>query len=61
MNEKQQERAMILLKAAHEILKKCDESMIIEDVMCMTAMWDEVECDGDCLMNEIGELIEEVE
>ncbi len=61
MNEKQQERAMILLKAAHEILKKCDESMIIEDVMSMTVTYDEAECDGDCLMGDIGELIEEVE
>ena len=52
---------MILLKAAHEILKKCDESMIIEDVMSMTVTYDEAECDGDCLMGDISQLIYEVE
>ncbi len=61
MNEEQQERAMILLKAAHEILKKCDESMVVENVMYMTAIYDGTECDGNCLMGDISELIHDVE
>lgn len=61
MTKQQEERAKILLKAAHEILTKCNEAVFVQDVMSVTAIWDEAECDGNCLMEEIGELIEEME
>lgn len=60
MNKQQENRAKILLKATHEILTKCNEAAYVQNVMSVTAIWDEVECDGNCLMEEIGELIEEM-
>ena len=60
MNKQQEDRAKILLKAAHEILTKCNQAAFVQDVMSVTAIWDEAECDGNCLMEEIGELIEEM-
>lgn len=61
MTKQQEERAKILLKATHEILTKCNEAVFVEDVMSVTAIWDEAECDGNCLMEDIGELIKEME
>lgn len=52
------ERAFILLNATMEILNKCKDSSIILDPMCVTSVWDGVECDGHCLLEEISELIE---
>ena len=49
------DRKEILLKATYDILKKCYESPCVEDVMCTTAIWDDAECDGFCLMEEIAE------
>ena len=60
MNKQQEDRAKILLKAAHEILTKCNEAAFVQDVMSVTAIWDEAECNGNCLMEEIGELMEEM-
>jgi len=59
MNEFDVKRAKILLKAARDILTKCDESSYVADVMCETAIWDEVECDGNCLLNELNEFLDE--
>lgn len=58
MTKEQQERAIILLKATSEILKKVDESPIILSALEQTAVWDDVECDGFCLMEEIDDLID---
>lgn len=46
-------RAKVLLKATLDILKKCDEGPYVKNVMSTTAIWDGVECDGGCLMEEI--------
>lgn len=51
------DRRDILLRAAYDILKKCEEGPYVKDVMSTTAVWDEVECDGHCLMEEIGNLL----
>ena len=58
MNEEQQKRARILLKATLDILNKCDKSLYVKDVMSTTAIWDEVEGDGHCLKDELNELLE---
>lgn len=50
-------RAEILLQAAYDILQKCDEGPYVKNVMDETAIWDGVECDGLCLMEDIGELL----
>ena len=50
-------RAKTLLKATYDILKKCDESYYVLDVLEQTAVWDGCECDGYCLMEEIEDLL----
>ena len=58
MNEEQQKRALILLKATLDILNKCIESRYVLDVASVTAIWDNAECDGYCLKEEVEELLE---
>lgn len=60
MEAKDQERAQILLKATLDILKKCDESFYVLNPMEVTAIWDNTECDGSCLMAEIEELLDQI-
>lgn len=52
------ERAEILLKAAYNILKQCEDSFYVLNVLGVTAEWDGVECDGACLLNDINDLLE---
>ena len=60
MTKEQQERAKILMQAALDILNKCDEGIYVKNVMEVTAIWDEAECDGYCLKEELGQLMDEV-
>lgn len=48
-----EQRAEILLKAAYDILKKCEESPYVLDILSVTAIWDDAECDGSCLKDDI--------
>ena len=61
MKELDQAQSKKLLKATLDILTKCAESYTILDVMSVTAIWDDVECDGYCLKDEITELLETIE
>lgn len=47
------ERMETLLKAAYDILKQCDEGVYVKNALEVTAIWDNAECDGYCLMQEI--------
>ena len=60
MEEEIQERATTLLQATLDILNKCDEGIYVKNVFEVTAIWDDAECDGYCLKNEIEELLEEL-
>jgi len=51
------DRRDTLLRAAYDLLKECEEGPYVKDVMSTTAIWDEAECDGYCLMEEIGNLL----
>lgn len=53
-------RALILLKATSDILEKLDDTPYVLNFFGQTAIWDDAECDGYCLMEEINELLEEV-
>lgn len=55
------ERAKILLKATYDLLCKQKESPYVLNLLSETAIWDGVECDGYCLMEEIEALLEESE
>lgn len=48
------DRREILLKAAYDILKKCDEGPYVKNALEETAFYDEAECDGFCLMEDIA-------
>ena len=61
MENEQIEQARKLLQATKEILTKCDDGMYVKNVMEVTAVWDGVECDGNCLLEEITMLLEEIE
>lgn len=52
------ERAIILLKATYEMLKRQEESPIVLNILEQTAVWDGVECDGYCLKDEIKDWFE---
>lgn len=52
------DRKTILLKAAYDLLKKCNEGSYIKNVMEETAFYDGVDCDGFCLMEDIASELE---
>ena len=49
-----EDRILILLKATFDILKKCKAGPYV-NVFEQTAIWDDAECDGSCLMEEIAQ------
>ena len=51
--ETAEQRAEILLRATYNILRKCEDSPYVLDVLAVTDTWDGVECDGHCLMEDI--------
>ena len=61
MEKREQDRAKILLRATLDILRKCEKSPTVLDVSSQTAFWDGTECDGNCLREEIEELLFEIE
>ena len=48
------DRKTILLKAAYELLKKCNDGPYVKDVLSETAFYDDAECDGWCLATDIA-------
>lgn len=49
-----EDRKATLLRAAYDLLKAADDSVWVEDVLCLTAFYDDTECDGYCLMEDIA-------
>ena len=47
-------RRDVLLRACYDLLKKANESDYVGDVMSMTVHYDEADCDGHCLMDDIA-------
>lgn len=54
-------RAITLLKATYSLLKKQDCSCYVLNLLSETVFYDEAECDGNCLMEDIDALLFEVE
>ena len=50
----EEDRKEVLLKAAYDILKKCDEGPYVKNALEVTAEYDGTECDGYCLANDIA-------
>lgn len=51
-------RKDVLLKAAYDILNTIS-STYHADALMTTATWDDAECDGFCLLDELQDLLEE--
>ena len=47
-------RKEILLKAAYDLLKACHDSHFVLDVMSTSVFYDDADCDGNCLMEDIA-------
>lgn len=51
-------RARELLEATYELLQRQDESPWVLNLLEETVYYDEAECDGGCLMEDIEDLLE---
>jgi hypothetical protein len=47
------DRKVVLLRAAYDILKRCDDGPYVENALSTLAQYDGTNCDGGCLMNDI--------
>lgn len=47
-------RKEILLRAAYDLLKKADESHYVLEANTITVFYDDAECDGSCLREDIA-------
>ena len=47
------DRLKVLLRAARDILRKCNDSHYVLNAMEVTAFYDGTDCDGSCLMEDI--------
>lgn len=56
----QQDRAIVLLKAARNLLAKQQDSGYVLNLLAETVHYDDAECDGSCLLDDIGYFLEEV-
>jgi hypothetical protein len=52
-------RALVLLKAAHDLLKKQRESSYVLNLLAETVFYDDADCDGGCLMEDIGYVLDD--
>ncbi len=52
-------RERVLLQACLDLLRKCNEGPYVKDALGQTVFYDEAECDGNCLMEDIEALLEE--
>ncbi|MCK9542092.1 MAG: hypothetical protein M0R03_08690 [Novosphingobium sp.] len=48
-------RKDVLLKATYDLLKKCNESCYVLNVLEQTTKYDGADCDGFCLMEDIAD------
>ena len=56
-----EDRKEILLKAAYDLLKQCENAHFVEDPMFITVNYDDAECDGSCLMQDIADELDILE
>lgn len=52
-------RADTLLKATYDLLKKQDKNYYVLNLLAETVYYDEAECDGNCLMEDIDAWMDE--
>lgn len=59
--EEFEERAVVLLNATCKLLKKQKNSYYVLNMLTETVEYDDAECDGSCLMEDIDNLLSEWE
>ena len=47
-------RKEILLRAAYDLLTKCEEAQFVQDACSTHIFYDDAECDGSCLREDIA-------
>ena len=50
----QQDRKTVLLRAAYDILTRAGEDGYVKDALSLLAFYDEANCDGFCLREDIA-------
>ena len=53
------DRKTVLLKATHDLLKQARESGYVKNAMEIIVHYDEADCDGECLMEDIAVELEQ--
>lgn len=48
-----EDRKTTLLKAAYDLLRKCDDGPYVKNALKDTVFYDGTDCDGFCLMEDI--------
>lgn len=59
MQEFNKDRAIVLLKAVRELLNKQMQSSYVLNLLSETVFYDDADCDGGCLYEDIGYLLED--
>ena len=54
------ERMKLLLEVTQRMLKELDNMHYVENALSHTLVYDGAECDGFCLMEDIGYLLDEI-
>ena len=54
-----EDRKIILLKACRDLLKQQAEADYVLDLLSKTVFYDDAECDGNCLLDDIEAELEE--
>lgn len=57
---KDEQRYITLLRAAHTLLKKQYDASCVLNLLAETVFYDEAECDGNCLLNDIEYYFDEI-
>jgi len=52
-----EDRKTVLLRACLELLEKCDGGSYVVDALEQTIHYDDADCDGYCLMEDIHEVL----
>lgn len=55
------ERAKILLQAYRDMFDRQSRSSYVKDITELTAFYDGCECDGGCLYDDMGVLLDDIE
>lgn len=51
---KKKDRKIVLLRAAYDLLKKSEESHFVKQATAIVVHYDDADCDGYCLMEDIA-------